>query len=181
MKFKKIQTLLRQIKTIQIRHGESAQWIGDSAALYPIYNLPELNERAMQTILDIDDDAWDKFDFEEFPIMKLNEEDVIEDMEQLDRLGIILYWKGKELIPLVGDGKIYYIQSKYLKPFDDDMLLTYWLRNDPASLNPIIGVQEGMCLAGLVMPIMIDDKVFCETLYRVYELTKREVYGGDSL
>lgn len=178
MKFKKIQTLLRQIKTIHIRHGEAAQWIGDGSALYPVYNLPYLNERAMQTILDINDDAWDKYDFEEHPTMSLNEDDVMEGMIQLDRLEITLYWKGRDLIPLIGNGKIYYIQAKYLKPFDDDMLLTYWLRDDPALASPIIGIQEGMCLAGLIAPMVIDDKVFCESLYRIYELTKRDVYGG---
>ena len=179
MKFKKIQSLLRQIKTIQIRHGETAQWIGDGSALYPIYNLPELTERAIQTILDIDDDAWDKYDFEDFPIMKISEEDVIEGMKQLDRLEITIHWKGRDLIPLIGEGKIYFIQAKYLKPFDDDMLLSYWLRNDPALCDPIIGVQEGMCIGAFVMPIRIDDKVFAETLYRMYALVKHEIYEDD--
>lgn len=181
MKFKKIQTLLRQIKTIRIRHGQSAQWIGDGSALYPVYNLPHLDERAMQTILDIDDDAWDKYDYEDFDIMKFCEDDVLEGMIQLDRLEITLHWKGRDLIPLIGDGKIYYIQAKYLKPYDDDMLLSYYLRDDPVVMSPMIGVQEGMCLAGLIMPIAIEDKVFCESLYRIYELTKREVYGGSEL
>ena len=169
------------MKSIQVRHGQDVQWIGDSSSLYPVVGLPPLNERAMQTILDIDDDKWDKYDFEDHPTMILNEEDVIEGMTQLEPLDITLRWKGREIMPLIVNGEVYYIQVKYLKPYDDERLLTYYLRNDPAVASPIIGIQEGLCLAGLVMPIKMDDKVFCETLYRVYEPTKREVYGGSEL
>lgn len=169
------------MKSIQVRHGQDAQWIGDSSSLYPVGGLPPLNERAIQTILGIDDDKWDKYDFEDHLTMILSEEDVMEGMIQLEPLDITVYWKGREVMPLIGNGKVYYIQVKYLKPYDDETLLTYYLRNDPAVASPIIGIQEGLCLAGLVMPIKMDDKVFCETLYRVYELTKREVYGGSEL
>ena len=38
----------------------------------------------------------------------------------------------------------------------------------------IIGINEGMCLGGLVMPVVVNDMVFTETLYRIYDLTKRQ-------
>lgn len=177
MKLSKLFSLMKQHKSVQIRQGRAAQWVGDSSSLYPIYNLPHLYESAIQELLGVSDDAWDKFKYEEYETMKYSEEDNIDGMYQLDRLKITICWSGKELIPLVGGGKIFFIQAKYLKPFDDIGLLSFWYREEPLR-DGVIGVNEGMCLAGLVMPIVVDDRLFVETLYRIYDLTKRQ--GGEA-
>lgn len=176
MKLNKLFTLLKSHKSVQIRHGEAAQWVGDASSLYPIYNLPKLNETSIQALLGVNDDAWDKYTYQEYPTMKISEEDIIKGMFQLDRMKITVHWNGKDLIPLTGNGKIYYIQAKYLKPFDDETLLSFWYRQDPAQSDGIIGVNEGMCIAAFIMPIEMADPVFVETLYRMYELTKRQNY-----
>ena len=174
MKLNKLFSLMKQHKSVQIRHGQAAQWVGDSSSLYPVYNLPPLSESAIQTLLGVSDDAWDKFAFDDYPTMKFSEDDTFRDMYQLERMKITLNWSGKSLIPLIGGGKIFFIQEKYLRPFDDDSLLSFWFRDDPVQIGGIIGINEGMCLGGLVMPIIVKDRVFIETLYRVYALTKRQ-------
>ena len=177
MKLSKLFSLMKQHKSVQIRQGRAAQWVGDSSSLYPIYNLPQLNEAAIQELLGVSDDAWDKYKYEEYETMKYSEEDNIDGMYQLDRMKITLHWSGRTLIPLIGEEKIFFIQEKYLKPFDDDSLLSFWLRDDPAQIGGIIGINEGMCLGGLVMPVVVNDMVFTETLYRIYDLTKRQAGG----
>lgn len=171
MKLNKLFALMKQRKRIVVAQGATAQWVGDGICLYPIYNLPRLTERTMQTLLDVSDDAWDKFTFEEHEFLYFSEEDFEKGQVDLEPMKISLHWKGCDYIPLMGSGKVFYIQAKYLKPFADDMLLSYSYRDDKQG---VIAVNEGLLLSGLICPVQINDPVFVETLYRLYELTKRQ-------
>lgn len=170
MKLNRLWSLLKQRKCISIAQGVVAQWVGDGYSLYPIYNLPKLGERVMQTLLDINDDAWDKFTVKEDDELKLSEEDIVEGQIDLSPLDVELHYRGMDLIPLIGGGKIYYIQSKYLKPFENALLLSYAYRKD----SGVIAVNEGLILSAFIMPVdVFRDKKFAETLYishlRLYE------------
>lgn len=179
MKLNKLFALMKQRKRIVVAQGKTAQWVGDGYSLYPIYNLPKLTERTMQTLLDVSDDAWDKFTFEEHQVLYVSEEDFDEGQTDLTPLKITIHWKGGDFIPLVGDGRIYYIPLKYLKPFADDGLLSYSFRNKARAGNGVIAVNEGLLLSGIIVPEVIDDPLYTETLYRIYDLTKRQVGGND--
>ena len=171
MKINKIWALLKQRKAITIMQGESAQWIGDGYACYPVYNLPRLEERIVQTLLDIKDDAWDKFAFYEEESVSFAEEDLFKGQIDLSPLAIELNYHGMSLMPLVGDGMIIFIQTKYLKPFENTLLLTYAYRKEAGG---IIAVNEGLLLSAVIMPVdMTKDKDFEKILSELYTLTSR--------
>lgn len=170
MKISKLFALMKRRKRIVVMQGKTAQWVGDGVSLYPIYNLPKLSERTMQTILDINDDAWDKFTFDEYDVMRVSEDDFSEGQIDLQPMEIMLHWKGSDLIPLYGGGRIYFIMAKYLKPFTDAILLSYSWRKD----EKVIAVNEGMLLSALIVPVEVTDPVFRETLYRLYDFTRRQ-------
>lgn len=175
MKLNKLWALLKQRKAITIMQGEAAQWVGDGYACYPVYNLPPLKERVMQTLLDINDDAWDKFAFYEELGVKFTEEDFYADQVDLSPLAIELHYHGMDLMPLIGNGMIFFIQTKYLKPFENTLLLSYAYRKEAGG---IIAVNEGLMLSAVIAPVaMKRDNVFEETLYKLYDLTKRQ--GGE--
>lgn len=175
MKLNRLWSLLKQRKAITIMQGEAAQWIGDGFACYPVYNLPQLTERVMQTLLDINDDTWDKFAFYGEDTVSFAEVDFDEKQIDLSPLTIELHYHGMNLMPLIGGGRIFFIHTKYLKPFDDMLLLSYAYRKEGGG---IIAVNEGLLLSAVIAPVnMSGDKVFEETLYKLYDLAKRN--GGD--
>lgn len=176
MKLNKLWSLLKQRKAITIYQGAVDQWIGDGFACYPVNNLPQLTERVMQTLLDINDDAWDKFAFFDKDEVQFTEEDFCEGQVDLTPLAVELNYHGMDLMPLVGDGRIFFIQTKYLKPFDNTLLLSYAYRKEAGG---IIAVNERLIFSAAICPVsMSKDKVFEETLYKLYDLTRRE--GGDT-
>lgn len=170
MKLSKLFTLIKQHKRIVVAQGATAQWVGDGSVLYPVYNLPKLTERTMQTLLDLTGDAWDKFTFEEHEVLNVSEEDFEKDQTDLEPLNLYINWMGVEYFPLIGGGKIYYIKAKYLKPFSDDTLLSYSARK-----NNMIAVNEGLLLSAIIAPVDVSkDTMLHETLYKLYDLTKRQ-------
>lgn len=176
MKLNKLWALLKKHKNISVMQGDSNQWIGDGCSAYPIYNLPDLNERVVQTLLDVKDDAWDNFMFKGNETVSFTEEDIIEEQFDLTPLSVELNYHGMNLMPLVGDERIFFIQTKYLKPFENTLLLSYYYREEAGG---IIAVNEGLVLSAIIMPVnMSVDKEFEKTLYKLYDLTKRE--GGDA-
>ena len=174
MKLSKLFSLMKQRKRITVSQGMTAQWVGDGTALFPIYNLPKLTENTMRTLLDLTDDAWDKYTFEEHNTVHVSEEDFEEGQVQLEPARLSIRWNGVEYLPLMGGGEIYYIQEKYLKPFADDTLLTFALRKGALG-GDLICVNEGLLLGAIIAPVDIGrDNVLQQTLYRVYDLTKRQ-------
>ena len=174
MKLSKLFALMKQRKRIVVMQGKTAQWVGDGNCLYPIYNLPKLTENTMRTLLDLSSDAWDKFTFEEHDVLSVSEEDFEEGQTDLRPLDFIFHWSGGTYFPLIGNGRIYFIQTKYLAPFADISLLSYSYRER----GKIIAVNEGLLLSAIIAPVdMSRDTLLHETLYRLSELTKK--LGGE--
>lgn len=168
MKLNAVWALLRQRKRINIT-GESTQWVGDGNAAYPIYDLPELKEDTLRALLDVDKSKWGQFIVKQVDTT-FSEEDNDPYEVPLTDFGITISHAGRELIPLVSAHKIYYIPAKYLKPFGgvDDVLL-YVRRFD--SGGEYIAIKEGLLLRGIVLPCIIDNKDFVDSLGKVYGLT----------
>ena len=174
MKLSKLFAIMKQRKRIVVMQGKTAQWVGDGNCLYPIYNLPKLTENTMRTLLDLSSDAWDKFTFEEHDVLSVSEEDFEEGQTDLRPLDLIFHWSGGTYFPLIGNGRIYFIQTKYLAPFADITLLSYSYRER----GKIIAVNEGLLLSAVIAPVdMSRDTVLHETLYRLSELIKKQ--GGE--
>lgn len=65
MKLKKIEQILKRNKTIILYHGpDDIQFLSDGAALYPMFNLPELTKESIFTMFDIPEEKASKFLFE---------------------------------------------------------------------------------------------------------------------
>ena len=63
MKLKKIEQILKRNKTIILYHGpDDIQFLSDGAALYPMFNLPELTKESIFTMFDIPEEKASKFD-----------------------------------------------------------------------------------------------------------------------
>ena len=170
MKLSAIWSLLKQRKRVVVHKGEDAQWVGDGYASYPIYSLPELNEENIRILLDVKEDAWDKFTCGFYPDVPFAEFDNGLCDRELQPLGISIFFRGKALLPLTDGHTLYYIEEKYLKPFNDfGPLFSY--RPHGGFDEGIILLKEGMLLRGVAAPYYpneLEGQELMEALRKVY-------------
>lgn len=153
MKISAIWALLKKRKTAVIQKSADTQWVGDGYAAYPIYALPDLNNNTMQLLLDVKDEAWESFSVHVKKGTPFSEEDSEFGEKEMRELDITINYHGSELIPLAVGEEIYFVQSQYLKPFNDFEPL-FFLRGNRAS--QLIAVKEGMLLRGVIAPYYFD-------------------------
>ncbi len=169
MKLNSILSLLKQRKRVVIHNGDNAQWIGDGFASYPIYSLPYLSEESMQMLLGIDFEAWSKYTYDYIDRVPFSEEDFTADEITLSELEVRISYRGCDMILLSDDAKVYYIEKKYLKPFND-FEPTFFYRSE----KKMIAVKEGMLLRGMIMPHYFADvskKELLDELRKAYLMT----------
>lgn len=170
MKLSAIWSLLKQRKRVVVHKGEDAQWVGDGYVSYPIYSLPELNEESIRILLDVKEDAWDKFTCGFYPGVPFMEEDNALCDRELQELGISISFRGKMLIPLTDGLTIYYVEGKYLKPFNDFAPI-FCYRPREGFGEGLILLKEGMLLRGVVAPYYpseLEGQELLEALSKVY-------------
>jgi len=174
MKISAIWALLKKRKTILIQKGIDTLWVGDGVAAYPIYTIPTLDKNIMQTLLDVGDDAWSSFTVSEQDFVSFDTKDNVLGERELRATGLMINWRGVALMPLTDGNELYYIQTRYLKPFNDFEPL-FCFRRTGSLGGGYIAVKEGMLLRGVMMPyefIRADEVKYLEALHDTYWLTK---------
>lgn len=173
MKLNAVFQILKSRKRAMIFQGDQCQWLSDGVAAYPIYGLPEIKEENLKTLLDLNDKQWGEF-IVRYDTPKFDESDTEPGEVPLVDLGLSICYQGKELIPLMGMKKIYYIQARYIKPFGtmDDVLFYAWY-NEKGSCY--IAVKEGMLLRGVTTLYDVADEEFADKLREIYNLTNNAV------
>ena len=169
MKLNSILSLLKQRKRVVIHNGDNAQWIGDGFASYPIYSLPYLSEESMQMLLGIDFEAWSKYTYDYIDRVPFSEEDFTADEITLSELEVEISYRGCDMILLSDGARVYYIEKKYLKPFNDFEPVFFY-----RSEKKMIAVKEGMLLRGVIMPHYFADvskKELLDELRKAYLMT----------
>ena len=169
MKLNSILSLLKQRKRVVIHNSDSAQWIGDGFASYPIYSLPYLSEESMQMLLGIDFEAWSKYTYDYIDRVPFSEEDFTSDEISLSELEVEVSYRGCDMILLSDGARVYYIEKKYLKPFSDFESMFFY-----RSCEKMIAVKEGMLLRGLIIPhhfAEVSRKELIEELRKAYLMT----------
>lgn len=169
MKLNSILSLLKQRKRVVIHNEDNAQWIGDGFASYPIYSLPYLSEESMQMLLGIDFEAWSKYTYDYISKVPFSEEDFTSDEISLSELEVEISYRGCDMILLSDGARVYYIEKKYLKPFNDFEPVFFY-----RSCEKMIAVKEGMLLRGMIIPHYFADvskKELLDELRKAYLMT----------
>lgn len=155
MRFKAVISLCKKAKQVVLCDHKGIQWIGDGAALYAMYDMPEMGEGAICAVCDISDSQADKILFKEFKgepagvSLELNCADEV----LLDQCDIALKTGGKELLAFGTSTGMEFVEAAYLRPFGDverDYLEVYE-RRTPDGL-PYFAVKTGILLLGLISP-----------------------------
>ncbi|MBR4295724.1 MAG: hypothetical protein IKT56_02660 [Clostridia bacterium] len=175
MKIKSIEQICKANKTIFLYSGrDGRQWISNGEAYYPLTKLPQLDEDIVFTIFDIPEEKREKyiFNIDELPGTLCFLDDDTEGGERPlgKSLGHIIE-NGKTLAAFNSSHGAIYINTKYLKPFENSSGLMLTERTDILG-HPYIAVKDGMFLEGIILPEDIIDSGFLEKISELYEMTK---------
>lgn len=178
MKLKQIESILKQEKTIIVAETPYCQWLGNGSAFYPVHGLPKLTKENIFTLFDIAEDKREKFYFEERPLPTyLNFEDSDSTEVMLERGTIAFFAEGRALEPLKTSQGIAFINSRYLKPFSDEVNGYELYERTDKNGRIYIAVKAGFILLGVIAPYDLVSDKFIQTLESVLELSRVAWYN----
>lgn len=169
MKIKKIESICKAKKTIIVYQSENCQWLSDGCAIYPIFNMPHLEQKNIFAMFDIPEEKQNRFHFteDELPLsVNFNDYDKNENQLEMNEFMSIGHKQG-DLLPLRTSKGIIFIENKYLAPFDEGFEL---YERQMLSGTPYIAVKRGFMLRGIILPIKVVTEEFVKQLKDISEL-----------
>ncbi len=163
MKIKQVESIVKVSKQIHILNAFDCQWLGDGTAFYPLYDMPELTESTIYTMLDIPEDNRSKYVCTErnFPSeYSLNDFEIDETVIMRDMFDVVV--RGAIVEPLKTPRGLIFIDTKYLKPFADDSYELYERISENGDIY--IVVKCGFTLRGIISPCEILNDKFMTAL-----------------
>ena len=171
MKVKKIGALCKARGTCYLfdeltEGGEIVrQWISNGAAMWPVSGLPMLSEANLSTLFDFAESAVEKMKIaeKELPGWLCGVAHDLRDGEaQMQESNIRIRVDGEELMALTAGASVYWLKADYLKPcWTKETAL--FLRKDEDG-EAVIAVCDGLFLAGIVMPAVLQPETYRELL-----------------
>lgn len=180
MKLGKIGALCKNAKRFVVYNVASVQWISDGAALYPLRELPPLEEENIYTIFDIPEDKRGKIAFEarDNHPYGISFDDAVKGESVMQFMPITFFYHGTLLSPMKCESGILFIDRRYLAPFDDGIAL--YERFYPGGDRPYVAVKRGMLLEGIITPAEIATVELAEMLTQIGKLTAAIAGDDDS-
>lgn len=148
MKIKKIASLCKQDKQLNMLLTEDGPWIGTSYAMYFTPELKGIGEDGIYAVLDIPEDKKHSIPISYVAEDKMDTSDINEAVKDcpLDRMRLRIEFGG-ELMPLLeSGGKVMLVRPRYLSPLPSDV--------ECYKRNGLIYVKRGMCLLAIITPII---------------------------
>lgn len=171
MKLSKIGALCKGAKRFIIYSAAGSQWLSDGYVLYPLVDLPHLDEESVYTIFDIPEDKRSKVHYEERTSLPygISVADTVTDEVAVQYAPVGISYRGAVYSPVKGRGGILFIDRRYLAPFSDD--ITLFERYYPNSDRSYIAVKRGLLLEGIITPSDVATRELAQTLIHIGELT----------
>lgn len=179
MKIKQVESILKKSKTIIVSKTPDCQWLGNGRALYPIYDLPELNESQIFALFDIPAEKREKFHYKEEHIPSvINISDFDETEQLVEAIEPFIICKGVQ-IPLKTEQGVVFIDKSLLSPFADlPSGYECFTRTAPGG-TIYIAVKSGINLIGIIYPSTIIDEKFCSNLSELLFNTRLAFFNNN--
>lgn len=169
MKLKTVLQLLKAKRRIILYESDDGQWIGDGSAAFPLHGLPTMKQENLRSLLDVTEKQFAQMDVSSEKIPFSTDDNVIGEI-MLTHCGMVMHYRGYELIPLTSGAKIYYVQSGYIKPFGGIDDISYDVRTLENG-SEYIAVKEGFLLRAVIAPFDAVTDEFVGVLNKIYGLS----------
>lgn len=154
MKFSKIVTLAKRAKTaILMTDEDGMQWLSTGAAVYKLENMPVLDEDTVLTVMNVSDDAREKWH------TSMKEDEIgwlsgyVDGDEEItaEDAGLSIIYNGNLLTPIYTMDGMIWIDAELLAPTEkkDMDYRRFFVRN--LGGHRAIAVKEGMFLTAVIM------------------------------
>lgn len=169
MKLKTVLQLLKAKRRIILYESDDGQWIGDGSAAFPLHGLPHMKQENLRSLLDVTEKQFAQMDVSSERMPFSTEDNVIGET-MLTHCGMVMHYRGYELIPLTSGAKVYYVQSGYIKPFGGIDDISYDVRKLENG-SEYIAVKEGFLLRAVIAPFDAVTDEFVGILNKIYGLS----------
>ena len=154
MKISTLKPLIQRRKVLRVFDTPGGdQWLSDGTAAYPVYNLPELDEKAALAVLDIPPEKWAEISCERTGAPAVLSFDDVEPGERMlpkARLSCFAFDGVVMNVALTSKGLRLY-NPAYLKPLTDDNFELYERKTEAGEIY--LAAKAGLILKGLIMTI----------------------------
>lgn len=175
MKFDKIKSLCKKKKHIVIYNDyrNNVQWISDGVCMFPMYNMPKMNEDNIFTVFDIGIDDRSKYycDISDEMPPDIDVGDTFDDEKAAERIGLSIGFAGEVLIPIATEYGAVFINSKYLDVCSDIEEKQLYLRMKNHNV-PYIAIKDGFVLLGIVLPMKVIGDIFNDKFRKLAVMTE---------
>ncbi len=184
MKIKKIIDIFKQTGRVILYEGQDCQWLGNGAAVYPLYGLPRFDNSTLCETYDITDKQAEKIVFTHADALPSGFEftDTADSEVLMEEHVFTFIYGGRKVRGYPTSQGIAFLDMKYLTPFVDvdiSNINLYERYNSAGCLY--FAVKVGLLLQGVVMPIDIIDEGLMRELEKLYKLCKIEYFNKKSI
>ena len=177
MKLSKIGALCKAQKRFTVCNVRGEQWLSDGAGYYPLGDLPRLDGDNVLVMFDVPEDKREKYYIEEKSGMPAGI-DVSDSAEGEALLRFVPVWlvvSGAVILPLIAEGRVLFVDKRYLAPFDFSVEL--YERRAPGGTSYIVA-KRGMIACGVITPERIGTAALADQLCELGELIASTVAPG---
>lgn len=174
MKLKAIARLCAKSKAINVvdmrgNVGDTTlQWIGDLTAIYPVFDLPYLEEESIFTIFDVKSAKRDDYFFQCIEVPEgVNLDDSSENEEPIDQseFDIDIIHAGVTMRPLKTSQGVTFIDADYLAPLGDYERVELFERYNPQEEKIYIVAKVGMIVKAIIRPYDLINQDFSNKMW----------------
>ena len=173
MKIKKVEAICKSDRRIFLYEGDGVQWIGNGVALYPLHNMPVLDEKTIFTLFDVAEKDREKYQLRTEPLpAAVDFNDSTETEVLIDQIPLTLSVQGLNVVPATGSSGIIFVETRYLAPFAKQEPGFELYERFTKAGTPYIAVKSGLFLIGVISPSKIITPQFIDDLEYIASLSR---------
>lgn len=151
----KIAALCRKEKSILITRSGKTQWVGNGAAIYPLYKFPKIDDDSLCAIFDISEKKRENMCIRTLDIAPIDISDNCDNEIEIEKRNTTTVLGKSEMQSFFTGEKLIFIDSHFLTPLSDiSEELGYYLRYSNKQMY--IVVKLGMIPLAAIMPFKVN-------------------------
>lgn len=175
MKIKSIAAICKKTKCAMILiHYSSAgtvtQYISDGVALYPVYDLPMLDEESVLTIFDVPEKQRENWNTRCVEPDGFHLEDTDTGEYFMEEMGLSFVLNGVSLKPFRAKDSVLFVNNKYLAPFSDVRDIVQFFERRLDNGQPYVVAKAGFLMQSVIMPFQVQETRLVQELQELMQL-----------
>ncbi len=158
MKIKKVEQVIKRSKILYVYRGGTFVWVGDGQCFYPLSSAVGMTLDNLCMWFDISEEDKCKYIIKELDLpTTLDFTDVDNEEKSLNTIFHKITAYKRSLEALVSTKGVFFLDTYYLKPFDDIKNKFTLVERVSDDGFPYIAVKDGMFLIGIILPFAVGD------------------------